>query len=663
MEDPMMPRSLRLLMIILCVCAVEAGESPALPPVGIVSRVKVVSNRVADVSSLAAWKASFIKDGMSDEQKAIAIFDSVVGFLHHAHPAKEYLLGEQPCVHDPIKAFNVYGYGFCCCTAGFMEALARSIGMEARGWSGPGHQYPELRFADGWHMLDPAFINYFPDANGRIADVAALLEGVAKWSAANPGYLGEDAKLRQFMKKGGWKKGPEVLATCPFFDDNGWLPEAGHGWYSMMYQFGNPAKTFQLDVGYALGYEVNNQLRRGERLTFKWSNEGLYLGKEEGDKNNTITESPGKGGMKYAPKYGDLTQGRVGNGVREYEVPLADGGFRSAALVADNLATRGEDSSSPALHAKSANAPATLVLRMPSSYVYLDGQLYLDAVVGAGGSIAISISDNNGLDWKDAAPPITASAAGLTIDLKPMVYRRYDYRVKLVFSGAGTGVDALRLANRFQHSQRALPSLDQGANAIRFSSGSEGTITVEGSTNTKSASGKQVLFSDLHAQLDGVAEPFLSVTGARGDVTIPIQTPGDMKRLRVGYNYRARGQDDGWEIGVSFDGGATYCPVDEAKGPVKGMSAYASIDAPPGCRTASLRFHGHGNGVMLFATRIDADYTEPTGGFAPLKVTYAWDENGTAKRDEHVASKADESYEIHCDGKPTMKSLVLEFAP
>ena len=50
------------------------GTAAALAggPVGVVSHVKVLSDKVADVSSMEAWKSSFIKDGMSDEQKMIA---------------------------------------------------------------------------------------------------------------------------------------------------------------------------------------------------------------------------------------------------------------------------------------------------------------------------------------------------------------------------------------------------------------------------------------------------------------------------------------------------------------------------------------------------------------------------------------------------------------
>jgi hypothetical protein len=56
--------------------------------VGVVCNIKVVSDKVPDVSSLEAWRRSFIKPGMSDEEKALAIWRSVVMFRHQDSPPK-----------------------------------------------------------------------------------------------------------------------------------------------------------------------------------------------------------------------------------------------------------------------------------------------------------------------------------------------------------------------------------------------------------------------------------------------------------------------------------------------------------------------------------------------------------------------------------------------
>src|SRR5271154_2724039 len=102
-------------------------------PVGVVSHVLVLSDKVEDVSSMEAWKKSFIKEGMTDEQKALAIWRTVVKFRHQDAPPKEFLQAEDD-VHDPIKSFNVYGYGMCSCALSNISALSRSVGLQSRGW-------------------------------------------------------------------------------------------------------------------------------------------------------------------------------------------------------------------------------------------------------------------------------------------------------------------------------------------------------------------------------------------------------------------------------------------------------------------------------------------------------------------------------------------------
>jgi hypothetical protein len=46
--------------------------------VGVVSHVKVLSGKVEDVSSPEAWRNSYITDGMSDHEKLLAIWRTVL---------------------------------------------------------------------------------------------------------------------------------------------------------------------------------------------------------------------------------------------------------------------------------------------------------------------------------------------------------------------------------------------------------------------------------------------------------------------------------------------------------------------------------------------------------------------------------------------------------
>ncbi len=640
--------------------AASAAELPA----GVVSHVKVVSDKVEDVSSLEAWKRSFLKPGMTERQKALAIWETVVKFRHQDVPPLEFLDHEDQ-VHDPIRAFNVYGYSLCSGTAAYVEALARYAGLEARGWGITGHSVPEIKIDGHWSMLDASLINYFPKPDGTIAGVEEISKEVADWYNRNPEYRNNRDKLYRFMAAGGWRKGPAILAGSKTFDDNGWQPAATHGWGDTMLEYGNLKANFLYDYSAAVGYEVNVQLRPGELLTRNWSNKGLHVNVPPDGTSphalNLSTDNPGEQ-LRYCRRYGDLAPGRIGNGTHVYSVPVSAAALLDSAFAADNLVAGGQ---SPALRAQDSSRPGVLILRMPSSYVYLSGSADCKAVVGPGGRIAVQFSDNNGLDWKDVK---TLTASGeQRLDLKPLVFCRYDYRLKLTFHGKGTGLDALKIRHDIQHSQRPLPALARGENTITFSSGpQEGTITVQGSTNKKNKS-KNLFFLDFHPQIGDnlTTEPFLRPRKDGASITFPIETPGEMTRLRIGAAYRARDPRDDWRVQVSFDGGKSFQEVDQLKGPYQGMGKYVVVEkVPAGTRSALVRFAGtERNTCVLFDERISADYKEPRGAFAPVKITYLWEEAGQPKQHVHVARTANETYSIRCKETPTMKAITLELAP
>jgi hypothetical protein len=616
-------RSLGLLL--LAASAVGAQQSPTLArneQVAVVCHVKVLSDKVPDMTSLETWKKAYIKDGMTDEQKAMAVWKTVRTYQHQEAPPNEYLQAED-AVMDAIKLFNVYGYSLCSVASCEVESLARYAGLQARGRIINSHSVPEVFYDGAWHLLDSSLMCYFPKADGKAASVDEMMAGIKEWYEKNPGFKKNNEKLLQFMRGGGWRKGPEVLSRCPSYDDNGWFEAATHGWYSTMQEYDGSANGIY-EYGYSQGYQVNIQLRPGERLTRNWGHKNLHINmKGGGGEPGCMKMETGKDSLRYTPKDGDLAPGRVGNGTLEYDVP--------AALLKD------------------AAKSGAFTVRMPSSYVYLSGK----ATFKSSGSVTATLSDNNGLDWKDV--PVSGSE----IDLTPFVFNRYDYRLTL--KGA---VDSLRIVHDIQHSQRPLPALDAGKNAISFSAGpAEGTVTVEASTNAANK-GKQLVYTDFHPTVTGMENGLWVGGSGKGEVTFPIATPGDMVRVRFGTMYRARDAKDGIDYLVSFDGGKTWKTAGRAAGPVQGNCVYVTFsDVPAGTKEALVRFAGtsrNATGVQDF--RIDADYREPQGGFRPVKVTYTWEEEGKAKQDVHVAKKPDETYTITCAAKPVMKSIVLELA-
>jgi len=640
-------------------------------PVGIVSHIKVLSDKSEDVSSPEAWKKTYIKPDMNDEQKALAIWKSVVRYRHQENPPNEYISSSDN-VHDPIKTFNVYGYGQCCCASSNVEGLARYLGMPAQGRAITAHSVPEVWYDNAWHLLDGSLMTYFRDASGKVASVDEINASIKDWRKEHPGELNTESDARKFAKNDGWKNGPTVLATAPLYDKNGTNGAGYHGWYSNIFEYGKlPDKGVGIapdgtkcisvfDYGASMGYQVNVQLRQGEKLTRNWSNKGLHVNMDQGKAPAIVKDASV---LKTQRAMGDLAPGRVGNGTLEYDVPLASGAFRLGALAADNLQSKSQGAPI-ALAVKDPAQPATLVIRMPSSYVYLTGNVTLNAVVGNGGSIAVLFSDNHGLDWK---PVATIDKSGeQTIDLKNEVFRKYDYQLKLVLTGAGTGLNSLKFFHDVQHSQAALPVITDGANKITFSAGpQEGTITDEGNMSKKN--GKNLNVMDFHPVLDGLSEDMLKTDSGKGTATFTLKTPGDITRLRMDAHYRARDMNgkDFYDFDASFDGGKTWKKIDHLdKGQPASSKYMVFTDVPAGSKEAQVRISAsQKNTVCMFDLRLDADYKEPNGGFKPVKITYIWDENGTEKKDEHIAKSPSDTWTINCGPKTVAKSYTVELAP
>ena len=174
-----------------------------------------------------------------------------------------------------------------------------------------------------------------------------------------------------------------------------------------------------------------------------------------------------------------------------------------------------------------------------------------------------------------------------------------------------------------------------------------------------------MLLTDFHPTANNVTLlDQILVQGKKGDLTFPVEAPGDITRVRFGLSGRVHDKNDAWTFSISTDDGKSFRRIDTLQGPARFASKWVTAsDVPPGTRKVLVRYEGANAAVaMIFNLRVDVDYREPQGGFAPVKITYVWDENGQEKQSVHVASKPAEVYTITCGAKPTMKFLSLERA-
>lgn len=133
------------------------------------AKVTVRPAGAPDYRSADGILASILSPGMTDEQKAIAIFEFIVDWRYHWYPP-----GENSDVHDPVKLVNVYGYGFCDDSARNMVALSRLAGLDGRVWFLNGHVVSEVSWDGAFHMFDPDHEVFYRLPAGRIAGVAEL---------------------------------------------------------------------------------------------------------------------------------------------------------------------------------------------------------------------------------------------------------------------------------------------------------------------------------------------------------------------------------------------------------------------------------------------------------------------------------------------------------
>src|SRR4051812_11578430 len=158
-----------------------------------VNGLKVLSDQVDDVTTVENLLKSFVRPGMTDQERARAIWAAVVKYRHQAPPPDEALAADWEA-HDPVKILNVYGYCMCCCSTALIEALNRADGRQARGRILDGHSVAEVRFGEGWHMYDASLITHFPrPEDGVDASVDEIRAAVADWYTAHPGYRGKPA--------------------------------------------------------------------------------------------------------------------------------------------------------------------------------------------------------------------------------------------------------------------------------------------------------------------------------------------------------------------------------------------------------------------------------------------------------------------------------------
>jgi len=106
-----------------------------------------ISNGRNNFQTVDAIANSALAPGMTDAEKAFAIWFQEIQYRHHA-PGDNNELG------DPVKVFNIYGYNTCGNDSICMGTLWKAVGLKAAPARALGHCISQAFYDNAWHFLD-----------------------------------------------------------------------------------------------------------------------------------------------------------------------------------------------------------------------------------------------------------------------------------------------------------------------------------------------------------------------------------------------------------------------------------------------------------------------------------------------------------------------------
>jgi len=170
--------------------------------------------------------ADAVGDEKDPEKRAFRIWRFVMEHSFHWYPPHDRL-----SLHDPVRFFNTYGYGFCDDAAQIVCALAQVAGFEKeRIQFLTVHFVSEIFYNKDWHLFDSDMHAFFPPkkTNRGALGLAAMLKDFGLMRRVRPDF---ESIYRNKTEPGnvqGWRTATNMAMTLRpgesvmrYFDNNG----------------------------------------------------------------------------------------------------------------------------------------------------------------------------------------------------------------------------------------------------------------------------------------------------------------------------------------------------------------------------------------------------------------------------------------------------------
>ena len=106
-----------------------------------------LSNGRNNFRSVAEIARAALAPGMSDAEKAFAVWFQEIQYRHHSG-------GDNSELGDPVKVFNVYGYNTCGNDSICIGTLMKATGLKAAPVRALGHCISQAFYDNSWHFYD-----------------------------------------------------------------------------------------------------------------------------------------------------------------------------------------------------------------------------------------------------------------------------------------------------------------------------------------------------------------------------------------------------------------------------------------------------------------------------------------------------------------------------
>ena len=629
-------------------------------------RIKVVTDSVPDLTSIEALKRSIIKPGMTDDEKAKAVWRAV----HEHRFWNPYQRNSYRRVFggtDPILNLNCFAATICqqdsemCC--GLWSALGFSVRMwQLLDW----HTTPEVYYGGTWRHFDATLGITTNDKDGNVTKLHDHPTWIKQSKRTYVSYT--DGYVTGHRMEFGLRKG-ESFRRCwkPLSKDaDYWVPTIAKG---------PPKDLF-----------VPKESKLYKRLAEKCDPTKLARYPE----GSTLLRAFDVKTRRFEPMPSDAA---YANGLWTFKPDFGSKRWRELAEAAVNVAVT-STKAADRLHPRNAGERAHAVFRVTSPYVISGGWLHANvSAPGTDDLVELSVSRDRGRTWKKLAAYKETKAKDVKLPLRESVSGALEYFVKIEMQANDApdkvGVGGLLLKTVTHMNPFALPALKRGANAVTFSAGEQvETVTIAPQLTSAGYRAYVAEEKNIASTGEGKYPGWVRglVTTKPGEecwLVFKVEAPGPITKVRWGgaflgnhtlnklfYSFDGRDwKEKEWSYGQA---------VKDTKNARRGIVPnYETIDKLPGGQKAVwLKYHF---GVkeadkrkkyraVIRGLRIDADYVpQGLGAFPPLKVVYSWYEfqGGKKVRKEHVEAitAPTQKFTIKVGGEkePVMESVTVSY--